>query len=1315
MKKVALLVFVYIGSINLFIIQAAMAQELAGGQITGTVREEGSGKPIVNVNVFFDGTMNGTATDSSGNFTLYPRTSVKLPILVSNIGYYSKTITDYSLDQKLMIDLKIRSYDLDAVTVKAFDGMTREEEIKIFKREFLGTNSNAKNCEILNEDDLRFTYSSKTRIFKAFCDKPLIIHNKNLGYVLNFLLASFTYAGGQTAFSGAQFFREDPNLSDIEKIKKARKRTYLGSDMHFIRSIWEGRLAENGFEIYKKRVPIISDSLIVTNNDQKYLRINGIVGINYHSQISYMEGTATPVLIDKNGYFDPNAGVVWTGMIGMQRVGDMLPMEYTDESFSRKSKEQTNNQSNSFTASVLLDTLRSRMPQEKLYIHLDKAYYSTGDTIRMKAYLLDAAEGKGSEKSGIVYVELANDSNKVLYRRMLPVGFGLGTGNIVLNKDDIPEGSYMLRAYTNLMRNFGEEAIFSKNLYISGSIQNWLVNSKTILSQISGKDNLRLALQFNLLNNRALMQQDLDLRVVDGKKVLQRDKVQTDIDGKLDVNFNLPDQVDGKNLSMIVSDPKDSNRKVKIPITVNRPENIDLQFMPEGGNLVAGITSRVGFKAIGEDGNGVEVSGKIYTADDEEVAAFSSSHKGMGSFEFKPKFTTPYKARIMVGVTPKTFPLPGAKNIGSVLRITNSQKSDSLKATIVVLTNLTTTSAVAYHLIGQAGGKVFYEAEIPVNGNISLTKSIAKNIFPTGSVRFTLMNADRQPLNERVVFINHYDNLEISLQPAKASYQTRDSISVAIEVKDSEGRPVEGSFSLAVTDDSQVHLDSLSANILTSMLLTSGLKGTIEDPGHYLQETAQAGADLDNLLLTQGWIGYDWKGVFNPPAMLIYPPEPEFLITGTVNSAFNKKSPSSAIQLLSLKPSVTKIAVTGQDGSFSFGGFPVNENMQFFLQAKNKNGKSFNVGIRVDEFKPAEFKSLNQRLIPWYVNSDTALLRQVNTRVTQQEQLIAKGVNMLEEVTIAGKKAVKDSKNLNGAGEADQTLNDEDIAKTPKKSLLDLMQENIRGFTSGVWPSKNVMSTGIQVEGINGFTVPILKEGRGSEELSKTAKGTVAMAFSPIYSYMINGKEMHLIIDGVDIETLYQPTPGQPLPTSNIQLRLQKEINPAGDYILERNTASPTDRQNFIKAFLDQITAEDVKGIEVMSNPQFNNRYKSKYATNILSSLSMIDADFAYVEVTTYSGNGAYVNTPVGTYLHKPMSFVNNAVFYKPKYTSILAPLTDFRSTIHWEPDIVTDKDGKAVVSFYSTDRTGTYSIIIEGSNMNGNVGRQVVKVHIKN
>jgi len=367
--------------------------------------------------------------------------------------------------------------------------------------------------------------------------------------------------------------------------------------------------------------------------------------------------------------------------------------------------------------------------------------------------------------------------------------------------------------------------------------------------------------------------------------------------------------------------------------------------------------------------------------------------------------------------------------------------------------------------------------------------------------------------------------------------------------------------------------------------------------------------------------------------------------------------------------------LTGKDGSFAFAGFPVADSLKFFIQARNKNEKSNNIGVEVEEFKPPVFTPSKQRFMPWYLNSDTTLLRNITTKIVQErgQEKIPGVKNLLEEVVITGKKVVKGSKNLNGPGEADQVLDEKDMAQTPKMSLLDLMRQKVKGFTEGIFPSSKPPTAGL-------FPAPF---------------------FEKKLSYKILDKEVHLIIDGTDVEYFYIP---QILPPKDF----------TGNYVNDRNAASQTDRMEFIKSYLDFIMAEDVKGIEVMYNMEYNMRYKSKFASDITMSLDVIYADFAYVEVTTYSGNGAFMKKIPGVYLYRPMPFAGSATFYRPRYESKNNASSDLRSTIHWEPNIITNKEGKAFVSFYSADRPGTYTIITEGSDMNGNLGSQINSIFIK-
>ena len=66
-------------------------------------------------------------------------------------------------------------------------------------------------------------------------------------------------------------------------------------------------------------------------------------------------------------------------------------------------------------------------------------------------------------------------------------------------------------------------------------------------------------------------------------------------------------------------------------------------------------------------------------------------------------------------------------------------------------------------------------------------------------------------------------------------------------------------------------------------------------------------------------------------------------------------------------------------------------------------------------------------------------------------------------------------------------------------------------------------------------------------------------------------------------------------------------------------------------------------------------------------------------------------------YLYKPspISYPKEGFAHKPRYAvnDTTKRLPDLRSTIDWEPNIITDADGKATVHFYAADKPSTYTI----------------------
>ncbi len=72
--------------------------------------------------------------------------------------------------------------------------------------------------------------------------------------------------------------------------------------------------------------------------------------------------------------------------------------------------------------------------------------------------------------------------------------------------------------------------------------------------------------------------------------------------------------------------------------------------------------------------------------------------------------------------------------------------------------------------------------------------------------------------------------------------------------------------------------------------------------------------------------------------------------------------------------------------------------------------------------------------------------------------------------------------------------------------------------------------------------------------------------------------------------------------------------------------------------------------------------------------------------------------------------------FYSPAFSikSASEKTIDLRSTIYWQPNVVTNVQWQANFSFFSADKPGSYTIIIQGSDMVGNIGYKLEKINIK-
>ena len=229
----------------------AMAQN---GTITGKVIAKGSGYPISRASVFLSNSSFGTATASDGTFALNGIRPGQYTVVVSLLGYaeYKKTILIANEQVKLNIELEPKPIELRAVTISSTSKADWRRNYEQFKREFIGTDDNARYCNVVNSQILDFSYSKSKQVLEATTDEFLIVENKALGYRVKFLLKDFKSdkIAGTISYEGERLFEELPGTPELKKKwQTKRDEAYYGSPMHFYRALYTNTLKEEGFEI----------------------------------------------------------------------------------------------------------------------------------------------------------------------------------------------------------------------------------------------------------------------------------------------------------------------------------------------------------------------------------------------------------------------------------------------------------------------------------------------------------------------------------------------------------------------------------------------------------------------------------------------------------------------------------------------------------------------------------------------------------------------------------------------------------------------------------------------------------------------------------------------------------------------------------------------------------------------------------------------------------------------------------------------------------------------------------------------------------
>ena len=461
--------------------------------------------------------------------------------------------------------------------------------------------------------------------------------------------------------------------------------------------------------------------------------------------------------------------------------------------------------------------------QEKVYIHTDNQCYFVGDTLWYKAYVVRADNLQPTDMSRILYVELLSPDGLLVERQQIIVASDDYTCGQFCLTDSLYSGYYELRAYTRWMLNFNMR-------HMDYNTQDtWLFYNREMAADY--------------------------FRVWDGlySRVLPV--------------YSKPEQPGDYDARRMYQRPK-----TRLP----RPkkDNLVVTFYPEGGHLVAGVENRVAFEAVDQEGEAVDISGKV-TADGLSPIAIKTEYMGRGSFLVTPG-SKQLKAKFTFRGKQYDINLPKAESQGIALRMEDNRLT-------LVARGLPQDCQYAVSVLCRGALKHFAEVREMAQGNGPATVTLPLESLPAGVADVTIFDNEGRIWADRLVFTGAKG---FTQQPTISSVETLNPtttyapyapITLMLQL------PQPSTFSLSVRDTATDEPTYDDGNIMTDLLLSSELRGFIAHPAHYFEsDDALHRRHLDLLMMVQGWRKYKWEELADTTRQMRYTPETTLTIEGSV-------------------------------------------------------------------------------------------------------------------------------------------------------------------------------------------------------------------------------------------------------------------------------------------------------------------------------------------------------------------------------------------------------------------------------------------------
>lgn len=370
----------------------------------------------------------------------------------------------------------------------------------------------------------------------------------------------------------------------------------------------------------------------------------------------------------------------------------------------------------------------------------------------------------------------------------------------------------------------------------------------------------------------------------------------------------------------------------------------DVQFFPEGGFLLEGITNLVAFKAISKAGYGVNAGGSIKDERGNTVVTFKTDYKGMGLFFITPEAGKLYHAQID-GFPSFRFVFEAIKENLKIQLVNHTSK----EIIVNIAGNSESFINKTFYLVNMHQGEVLFYQPFKMEG-INQVLKYDSQILKPGINKLVLLTDELKPISERLLFSNNAAINQLEIVADKESYTTRSKVQLKIKDNSELGADEVSNLSISVLNKHAFGEFGKSQNILTHLLIDSELNNFFEPSAEFFMNTEiSSDAKLKLLMLTNGWSNYFWNSAPQKATPLPFNQTVGLDLKGSVKMRLTEKPlENGEITLVIQKDGEVAFLTkeTNKEGDFIFTGLLFTDTATIHIQAKNEK-KNKNTIIEV--------------------------------------------------------------------------------------------------------------------------------------------------------------------------------------------------------------------------------------------------------------------------------------------------------------------------------------------------------------------------------